>query len=702
MKIKKTVLVFLLLGMVLTIAILSACSSGGGESAAVKDGIIELQDTKLDFGDNAVTDSSKATLTAMKLGDEDKPEGLASTLFELELDMSCTSPVTISIPLGESEKPEDEEAVPMLGLGNDLTISDGSVKTLYAYIPAQMKDGLVTATFTPAEYMEELNINGATGSAKPSKERLRLGIFWCSTTFTDGGHFIVNFPAQSGTLFINYSDRSALLSDLEEVYNDYLDKGYTYAKRSNWPVEVNVQSLSDMGYYSYGWSGAEGKIYINRSLFQSGYQASAVKPLLAHEFFHFVQLNYVDPGNDNTWFDEATATYFEGEKSGSIPSIVAEYNEKIFSGVLPEENDSANGYARMPLIKFLSNKLGESFILSAYTAAGGGSDWNSALVSSTGPVAGWASDFYEALVKGDVGSYAPYTLHTNLAAGERAEIGTALELKVPTADELLTIVENDEIPNLGETTLSVGPCGAQLVALTIDDTNLFRVSEGTDPVVSVAGGADVRVFAIRGSKVTVMQSSGGSVKLSNFKKSCEDKYVFLALVTGLHVSGNQSYALKVELPPYPTLDELVGEYPDGALTFTDIYISPDFRAAAANNEEEGEEDEVGCDISMIAMLDALKGQTQNNTLVIAKTGEDTGNLVLVDDEGEPSNPLPFTYLNGLLTFDYSEEGAILSGDLVAAYGKNKDVTIDGDLIVSQGEDLRIDLHISGSKPLPVA
>lgn len=704
MKRRKDISILLLAAMMLTITVLGACSSGGGASASVKDGVITLDAATLDFGANAVPDGSGTTLTAMAPEAEAQPEGLASTLYELELDVTCTEPVTISIPLAENEAPEDSAATPMLGLGNDLALSDGSVKTLYAYIPAQVENGMVTATFIPAEYLEQLSVRGASGSAAPSRERLRLGIFWCSTTFADGGHFIVYFPAQSGTFFIDYKDREALLSDLEGVYNDYLGKGYAYAKRSGWPIEVNVQSMDEMGYYSYGWNGAEGKIYLNRNLFSGGYQAGRVTPLLAHEFFHFVQLNYIDSGNDNTWFDEATATYFEGQKSGGIPSIVAEYNEKIFSGVFPEENDAANGYARMPLIQYLAGKVGENFILSAYTLAGGGADWDSALLSSTGPPSGWAADFYEALVAGEVSSYSPYTLHSNLAAGDLADVGTALALQVPTEDEMAAIVENDEIPILGEATLSIGPCGAQLVALTIDDADLFRVQEGTDPAVSVAGGADLRVFAIRGSSFTVLKSSGGSVKLTDFKKSCEDHYVFLALVTGLHDGGKQDYALKVELPPYPTLDELVGEYPDGALTFTDIYISPELRASAASDSGESAdagEDNLGCDIDLnvIAYLDRLKGKTQPYRLVIAKTGEEKGTLTLVDEDGEAGDPLPFTYQSGILVFDFTNEEGTLTGELVAAFGGNKTVTIDGDLVASQGEDLRMDLHVSGSKPL---
>mgnify|MGYP000908863370 CR=1 FL=1 len=670
---------------------LSAC--GGNASAGVKDGAIEIAQAKLDFGENQVLDSSQSTLTVVKLDDAEKLDGLSSDLFELYLDMTCDYPVTINIPLTNTETPEDETARPMLGMGTEIVLADGSRNTLYSYIPAEVVDGMVTASFVPSQYLEQLSVNGASGSAKPSKERLRLGIFWCSTTLTDGGHFLVNFPAQAWTTFIDYNDRRLLLDDLEAVYNDYLAKGYAYAKRSEWPMTVNIQSLDAMGYYSHGWDSAGGKISLNRNLFEGGYKAGSVKPLLAHEFFHFVQGNYIETGSDLLWFDEATATYFEGQAGGNTPSIVAEYKEKIFSGVFPEDNSAANGYARMPLIKFLADRLGEPFILNAYTIAGSGADWESALLSSTGPPAGWAADFYEALVKGDVGDYSPYTLHSNLAGGDLAEAGTSLALDIPPADEVVAMLGNDEIPLLGSTTLNIGPYGAQLVALTIDAENLDRLTDKNDPAVSVDGG-NLKVFAIRGKEVTVL--SGGVLK--DFKKLAKDKTVFLALVTGLHDSGKKDYTLKVEFVPYPTLDELVGQYPDGSLFFSKVYVAAELLQEEAGSSSD--DDEAGCDIDIYRAILSWEGQTLPYPLVIAKTGEDSGTLSWIDEEGEESDPLPFTYTNGQLIFDYSAEGAHLTGYLQAAYGQNVDVVINGGLNMSgEGGDVSIDIEFNGSKPL---
>lgn|GEM_PF-2494304 len=446
-------------------------------------------------------------------------------------------------------------------------------RTLYSYIPVEVADGVATSTFIPSQYLGEPAVRGASGSAKASRERLTCGLFRLATSFEEGGHFVVYFPKQARKNFLNAGERHALLSDLEAVYDEYLNKGYAYKKREEWPMEVYIQSLEKPGYYFYRWNGADGQIYLNRDLFKDGYKANKIKPLLAHEFFHFVQLNYVESGSDLLWFDEATATYFEGQKAGDYPSIVREHEELVFSGVL--ENDAVNGYARMPLIKFLSQKRGEKFILNAYTIAGGGAGWEEALLSSAGPPSVWAGDFYEALIRGEVSHFSAYMLHNALVGkkgfseeeGKKGKSGTKLELTIPKAEEIDAMVAKGEEPVFGSATVSVGSFGAQLVAITVDEKNLSRLPEGIDPSVSVSGG-DFRVFVIRGGSVVEVLSGGGAVTLKDFKKLSNDfsekernKTLFLVLVIGLHKSGKQDYTVKVGLPAYPTLDELVGEYP---------------------------------------------------------------------------------------------------------------------------------------------
>lgn len=668
---------------------------------------------EINFGNN-IGGAKEDTLTAVSLKEDDTPEGLASSVYNLEVDASYTEPVTITVPVEVPQDLEDTEAVPMLGVGRDILMSDGSSETLYQYVEATLTEDKVTATFIPAEYAESVSVNGSsksgTSTGTPSKERLRLGIFWCSTTFEQGGHFIVYFPAQAHKVYIPYDQREILLNDLEAVYNKYLSIGYAYESRSDWPMEVTIQNLDAEGYYSYGLRGANGKISLNKSLFDGGYQSSRVKPLLAHEFFHFVQMNYEGVLSGNLWFDEATATYFESVETGSLPSIVNEYKEKIFAGVYPSENTAANGYARMPLIAHLAGRAGEGFILNTYKMVLGGTEWDDALLSAAGPPASWAGDFYDALVTGKVGDYAPYTFYSNLSKGSYQELGTALALQIPPEEDIREMQENGEIPILGETTLSIDAYGAKMAALTITPEELKKLPDAMNPAVSIDGSAQLAVYAVKGRTATKLETAGGEVELKDFKKASGQKMAYLVVVTGLHDSGKADYKVSVKVPLYPTLDELVGTYEDGSLTFTDVYISDAAKAKAAesDSEESSEgEDDFGmyCDLDILGAIEAMEGQTAPYYIMIGKTGENTGTLTLAEaEEGaaaevDEENAIPFTYTNGVLAFDYNKEGANIGGNMKAAYGKNKDVMINGRMIISMGEDIKITIDMKGSKPL---
>ena len=127
-------------------------------------------------------------------------------------------------------------------------------------------------------------------------------------------------------------------------------------------MDVYIQSLKQDGYYFTVGMALPVKLILTGSV--SRRQADAVKPLLAHEFFHFVQLNYVDSGSDPLWFDEATATYFEEQKP-AINFILSPRRINILRR-LPLDNDAVNGHARTPLIASITC----GFILNAYTIAG--------------------------------------------------------------------------------------------------------------------------------------------------------------------------------------------------------------------------------------------------------------------------------------------------------------------------------------------
>lgn len=706
--------------------------------ATLKDSVLSFDGVTLDYGDNAVPKDAKEALTIADLGDKEPPDGLASSLYDLRIDPTYTEPITISIPFTEDLTDLDKTAVPMLGLGTVVTYEDGTQSTRYQYLEAKVKNQVAEATFVPSEAIG-ITVTGATrgaassavsytassttAGAKPSLESVSAGIIWCSTTFKNGGNFVVYFPAQAFKFFINYNDREAFLTDLEWVRQYYVDKGYTFDKRTAGPMCVYVtRGLEDEADYESHWysNGANGFISIRSEFFEGGYQSAKAKPLMIHEYFHYVQMNYITKDTTSAWFDDATTCYFEYQVSTVIPDVTKAYETRMFEGVFPAENTARNGYGRMYLISYLVKTLGsDDFIRQAYVAAGSGTDWETAITDATGKPSDWYEDFYVQLVKGTVGGFNPSLLYSNLAKGEAAfaPAGTKLDLIAPLEDEITAAAENDEPVELGSTNVTVAAYGAQLVALTMSSDNVKLMADGVDPTVTASDDAGLVVYYTKGSTVVELTPAEGKVTLTDFKKNCSAGGGYLVLVLG--ASDAQAYTVTVELEPFPTLDELVGRYEDGTVTIDTVFISDSLRqqmtdAAAAGDQATADAENplagVGCDINMLEALEAMAGQVQPSIIVIEKTGEDTGTLTMnsaatADQPEQPGTPMPFVYKAGTLTFDFNQEGQIGKGALDARYGPSQTVTLKGTMrstIESIPEsDLYFDISIAGTKPIAV-
>ena len=711
------------------------------KKATIEDGVLSYDGVEIDFGDNDTPKDAAQIISIADVGEEEKPDGLASTLYYLNLDPAYTEPVTISIPYTEDLSDLDETAVPMLGIGTTVTYEDGTNSTAYQYREAKVKDQIATATFVPAEVIAA-TVTGATKgaaasvvsftasstasgttTAAPSGERVSAGIIWCSTTFKNGGNFVVYFPAQAHTFFINYNDREAFLTDLEWVRQYYADKGYTFDKRTAGPMCVYVtRGLEDEADYESHWysNGANGYISIRSEFFEGGYQSAKAKPLMIHEYFHYVQMNYITKDTANAWFDDATTCYFEYQACTVIPDVTQAYQTSMFEGVFPAENTARNGYGRMYLISYLAKILGsDDFIRQAYVAAGSGTDWETAITDAVGEPSDWYEDFYGQLVKGEVGGFNPSLLYGNLVKGDAAytPAGTALALLAPLEEDIAAAAEDSEPVELGSATVNAAAYGAQLVALTMTSDNIKLMADGVDPTVTVSDDAGLVVYYAKGSAVTELTPAEGKVTLTDFKKSLSDGGNFLVLIIGADAA--QEYTVTVELEPFPTLDELVGRYEDGTVTIDTVFISDALRqqmtdAAAAQDQAAADAENplagVGCDINMLEAVEAMVGQVQPSIIVIEKTGEDTGTLTMntaatADQPEQAGTPMPFVYKAGTITFDFNVEGSIGKGALDARYGPAQTVTLKGSMRSTietiPESDLYFDVSIAGTKPIAV-
>ena len=92
----------------------------------------------------------------------------------------------------------------------------------------------------------------------------------------------------------------------------------------------------------------------------------------------------------------------------------------------------------------------------------------------------------------------------------------------------------------------------------------------------------------------------------------------------------------------PLLKDIAGSWP-GSVTVTDVAITDEFRKQAK---------EEGCDISE---LESSKGQTKPMSITINPSGENGGTLTF-SGENAPSEPIPFTYTDGVLKASVSDQG----------------------------------------------
>ncbi len=536
-----------------------------GKQAHLENGMLSLDEIQVDFGENDTTGSSQTVISDVT--DSIQVDGLVSRLYRLEMDITCQKPITVSLDLNEIApiSEEDGEAL-MIGIGIQAP-DDGSV--LNKFIEPTIIDGTATASVIPAEIFDTTFIKGISplGTVgKPVEEKLYLGVYWYSSYDKANGHFKVWFPGQiqsRETFFFNFSDREALLEDLESVYQNYIAKGYAYKNRTRWPMDVYIQSLEAEGYYSEGKIGTMGGlvyantsdfgcIYLNSNLFRDGYRRQRVKEILAHEFFHFVQYNYANSSTGSDWLDESTATYFEWLEKGSFPDITIANWHLIYDGVFPEKDTRAHGYARMPLIAYLAQKHSEDFILNTYEMGGPSGDWVNALhVSLKEPSTAWVNDFYNQYFLGETTAYyVPKLFYDLLLSGseEFTHAGSVLNLTVPEPDEINEALKNDEAPLLGSTQLSIPALGARVVALDVDIESLKNLPDDMDPVVNAEGNITLTVYAINGINYEKL-GNGSNVKLKDFKDKLEDDVLFMALVVGMQESGRADVNISVQLQP---------------------------------------------------------------------------------------------------------------------------------------------------------
>lgn len=612
---KKYMALFLTLMMILTI---TACGKDGssvsGQSASVANGVIDLDGVTVSFGENSVSDGESATLRITKATEIEAENGLSSELYELTLTEAFTEPVTITLPVPKDYTGEEGESL-LVGLGVESEYDSGSVGTEYFYFPAEVTDGVAVANFIPAELFEApLHMGAGKGTATPSKLKtsisLKCGLFTNVCYFEDGGHFKLYYPIKiNGKFFhdiVGSSGRETILRDLEAVYEKFKALGYKYDE-DDFPMNVLVKKIDDDGFYHTLYE----DITLNTGNFNDKYVSGSLNPLLWHEFFHYVQSCYTGISSGNDWIDEATASYYEASaKNISFTSLTVTYFEKQFTGALPPEDTARDGYARSPLISFLSKKKGsDAWIKTVYEKGG----TQEALIAEVGDPSGWAHEYYTALASGQVGEASAFTHYKNLgknpsSGGYGAEVGTTLKLSIPDADDKEQKEKGDDTV-LGSASVTMDGQACRLVAITVDADELKKLPDGVDPKVEC-----------KGASVTVISAIGRNVKnygssLTGLKDSVDNKNVYLVVVTSNAAAGT-SDTLKVNVKMASEKIDYSGTY-KGVLNVTETGKDIDVTTVVTYEKDFGD----GAYYKIVCSNNETESTYINNSYFVRSTGE---------------------------------------------------------------------------------
>lgn len=229
----------------------------------------------------------------------------------------------------------------------------------------------------------------------------------------DGGHFIVYYPES-----VDDDDAANLATYLETAYSTLKRTyGFSYERRTRWPVTVTVKDLASTvyGYYISSKLGNNyGYMEFNKSKMSD---AEEMCVTAGHEFFHLVQALYdnrnryskaTGPGKQY-WLDEACAVWSERVHSYNpayVPSIFSGCQYDAFFDGMHSEGATAgqHGYGMAPLIQYLIGRQGNTFAKKMYDSLYAGSHPVQALCahSPDADPAKWYWQFIDSYIRGDL------------------------------------------------------------------------------------------------------------------------------------------------------------------------------------------------------------------------------------------------------------------------------------------------------------
>lgn len=527
-----------------------------GASFTASGNAITAGELKLDFGDNAVADGG-AVLTELLSDDDETENGLATTLYTLEVDSGCSSPVTVSLPVPEDLSDGD---VLLLGIGLNYTLNtSGETQRTYSHYEASVSDGTASATFIPSDFAGDNFYLGADegGTANSGKKlKLYFGYFTDGCYYENDAHFKLWYPS---AYKMSAELKAQILDDLEDMYDGI---GYDLGTGC---MDVQIKrNIKESGYYQQ----LDNTITMNANLFDNGYQPTT-KPVLYHEYFHYVQDVYDDTVFGNLWFAEATASYYEAKINNStFTGLTSECFESQFESVIPKKSTAKAGYARAPLIAYVSSQTGsDEWIKELYVSGVTDSDI-SAVFSGISVL--FEEEYHYALATGAVGQFPAYTFHSILAGGTYgSSVGGKMTLTMPNSATLANAEESGDTPiTLGSVSYAMYGTGCREVAIVMTADDLSGLPSTAKVFYTENDDCTVRLIRSKGKTCETVSSA---MTVADLKTSLSDGYRYTLVISALG-ERTQEKSAEVAFTVTPLLNT---EYAQKEISYSGTFARTD-------------------------------------------------------------------------------------------------------------------------------
>ncbi len=245
----------------------------------------------------------------------------------------------------------------------------------YSFVESTVKEGKYVFNLTPAE---------TDNDAKGKKMDLTFGLvkdFACKGGGTKSTRATSKFLIYYDTKKVHDYDAEKLEKYLNDAYNELVDMGFSFSKRTNWPVQVNLYNRQS---YSQNRLGefVPSKLGNNRGYmtFNASYMSdeTLMKSTAGHELFHLVQALYdprwaftkaISAGNFY-WLDEASSTWFEEIMAGKAYSSLTRQGHHleplrgIYKGA--DDNPQHYGYGMAAFVKSMVGQTDKMTLSNIY------------------------------------------------------------------------------------------------------------------------------------------------------------------------------------------------------------------------------------------------------------------------------------------------------------------------------------------------